>query len=427
MSIHPKDVLLYAGGECLQTFGTLVWRTTRTQSGALTFTRTGTAPFVDSDGTLRFASENRARISWPLVNGVRVPAYLGERASQNEFLHSEALDNAAWTKSNASITTDQAVGPDGETSLDEIIEDSTSNSHFVRQDATLTADVTYAISGFFRANTRSDVILRIQSDGIVVQTTFDLSDGSVGATTATGTHVASHIEDHGGGLYRCIVIGAIAGTTTVTGIAFLSDGGAGEDYQGDDSSSIYGGYLQLEEASFASSYTSTTTAAVTRNVDTLYADFSHAPEAMTLYFKFVEQGSVFGTGGLFNLGANAIGTGAYLSAHATGTERYNVRHRNGTAEVLATLSSGPSLGDVVEIRVALNADGSLTVGQVINDGAETTAGPTAANALPDAWSAGRLYLNSAAVGDSFQGMNLVLAVAVVRGVQTMADMQAVYA
>lgn len=64
MSVAPRDLLWYAGGECLERFGTLVWRPRHAMDRALDFTRAGSASFADKDGATRAASADRPRVEW---------------------------------------------------------------------------------------------------------------------------------------------------------------------------------------------------------------------------------------------------------------------------------------------------------------------------------------------------------------------------
>src|SRR5690606_22335454 len=119
MSISPRDVLFYAGGACLERFGTLAWRPSIDHDAPPTFTRTGSAYLVGSDGRLRAASANRPRISYPLVDGERVAVYLGEGSRTNAFTQSGDLTHANWTASGlASRTANQVTGPFGTLTLD---------------------------------------------------------------------------------------------------------------------------------------------------------------------------------------------------------------------------------------------------------------------------------------------------------------------
>lgn len=77
---------------------------------AITCTRASTATMVKSDGTVVTMQVDQARIE---------PAgLLCENAATNLCIRSEEFDNAAWTKTNATVTANAAVAPDGAATAD---------------------------------------------------------------------------------------------------------------------------------------------------------------------------------------------------------------------------------------------------------------------------------------------------------------------
>ena len=191
------SLLFFAGGECLERHGTLVWRQSQSQDNVATFTRSGTTGWHrGADGYLRNSDANIPRVEW--IDG---SAYLTiEAAGTNEILQSEDL-NTTWSTTNASINTNTATGPDGATTLDTIIENSTASvNHGISQALTgLTADADYAFSMWFTANTRSWVRMQFQETAAsanYVRAWFNLSTGAVGTTGAggTGTFERAYVE-----------------------------------------------------------------------------------------------------------------------------------------------------------------------------------------------------------------------------------------
>jgi len=170
---------------------------------------------------------------------------------------------------------------------------------------------------------------------------------------------------------------------------------------------------------------------ITATVETFYADFVAPPQAMTVYAKVMgdagldESASTSGgNNGLVHIGSTGASTDPRLSLYSTVGTNFVFMHDNGTNERSSTISSSAAVwGDTVELRGVLNADGSVVLGQSINAGAETTGSTSSTSAVDaDAWAADRIYIGS--LGTANQGVAVVYAVKVARGVQTMAQMRA---
>jgi hypothetical protein len=398
------------------------WRAGNLPVG-LSFTRAGaTATEIDEFGVLTALAANILRTDHLDLDGdgirgdVAVPL---ERASQNEFLHSESLGNAAWTKVAASIVADQAVGPDGLASLDEIVEDSANATHHAHQPATgMTADANYAVSGFYRENTRGFVRLVISETAAAanfVQAWFDLSDGSVGTTAAggTGTFVRAYVEDFGGGLYRCVLVGSVANSATaISGSARLATADGVGSYQGDGASSIYGGFMQLEDATpAATSYITTTTVAVARGVEFFQVQgIQWTPQSIvaaggfTGYMKWVERGTAFT--GATALYWNAGGTTDRIVLFSSATDRQLIGQfsMTGSASAQSIANSAVTLNATMEARVVVFLDGSdwkVQLHYSVNGAAEVSAtAATIGASLPAAFDEDDITLNSLHAGTS---------------------------
>jgi hypothetical protein len=178
-------------------------------------------------------------------------AGLIKRSVTNLLLRSEEFDNAAWTKTRSSITSNTIVAPDGTLTGDKLVEDTTaSNTHQVSQPASLTAG-THTYSIFAKAGERSVLqTFRANLNIDLFTHTFNLSTG-----TASGT--GASIVSVGNGWYLCISTVTV-NTTGSTGINFSINNGSTNSYTGDDTSGLYLWGAQLEEASTAGEYVKTT-------------------------------------------------------------------------------------------------------------------------------------------------------------------------
>jgi hypothetical protein len=208
------------------------------------------------------------------VGRVEDEGFLIEGPKQNQLLWSSSFDNAAWTKSNTTVSADNVISPDGSQNADRIIETTGSGTHYVYQDSSVISGTMYAQTFFAKTGERSFLQLAGSGgfDGTNTWVNFDLDNGVIG-NKGTGTFTYG-IQAIGNDWYR-LRISAAATSTTSNGrfIAFLltSDyNGRGESYAGDAAKGAYlfGGKLSAI-IPFADSYTPTTTGMITRNADVL--------------------------------------------------------------------------------------------------------------------------------------------------------------
>ncbi len=83
-----------------------------------------------------------------------LPKITNRTAWTNLLTYSEAFDNAAWTKTNLSITANSTTAPDGQVTMDKALETVTNGEHSATQGATVTAAATevsiFATAGLTR-------------------------------------------------------------------------------------------------------------------------------------------------------------------------------------------------------------------------------------------------------------------------------------
>jgi hypothetical protein len=233
-----------------------------TGQSLVTFTRASTGTYVDSDGLIKTAATNVARFDHNPATGESL-GLLVEEARTNLLTYSEQFDNAAWTKSNSTVTANSVVAPDGTTTADKCQEDSVNTYHYSFQQRTYSAGV-HTISAYFKAAERSFAWLYLNT-GATATAYFNLATGVVGTVSGTGSPTAS-ITSVANGWYRCTLTATVPATVGGAGYGIaLADNTP--SYTGTTGSGIYVWGAQLEAGAFPTSYIPTTTASVTRSAD----------------------------------------------------------------------------------------------------------------------------------------------------------------
>ena len=156
----------------------------------------------------------------PVVSGsATAKGLLVEEQRSNLLTYSEQFDNAAWTNTNATVTANAAVAPDGATTADKIV----SNSGFegaINQNISKSGSaITYTYSLFAKAAEFSWLHMAA-FDGVSAgeRFYFNLASGVVGSIIPIGTGFTSNsssIVSFGNGWYRCICTFTTTSTTVL--------------------------------------------------------------------------------------------------------------------------------------------------------------------------------------------------------------------
>ena len=176
-------------------------------------------------------------------------------------------------------------------------------------------------------------------------------------------------------------------------------------------------------ADIHTSYMPTTGAKVTRKADSLQFPYVSRPQAMTVYARFVEMGTV--TEGNRILQISATDTNPRLVLFQTATGQYAFRYQRSTADQSqAGIAGGnaPSLGDTVELVGQLAATGITTIIQSLNGGTEVSTADTGAIEFAPTWAGGgTLWIGN--VNSTLEGISGFRNILIVRGVQSLASMR----
>lgn len=202
-------------------------------------------------------------------------AYYGPRidydpttlVAQNFFQQSDNLASSWWTTSNGSATANATVGPTGVANAVLLTEDTSSLAHQMASAFAQTANLTYVISVYAKANSAGRY-LTITGGGISGAgewPVWDLFGGTAAQTGATTIVKSVSIASAGNGWYRCSArVVPTNASAFVFALANSTVAGTSPSYAGNGTSGLYLWGAQLNEGGVALPYTATTTAAITQ-------------------------------------------------------------------------------------------------------------------------------------------------------------------
>jgi hypothetical protein len=161
----------------------------------------------------------------------------------NLLTYSEQFDNAAWTKSNVSVISNQAVAPDGTTTMDQVVQDSSNAQHSV-----FNSSLAFAAGGKYRGYAvvayEDWQYLFFKFNGLNFPgnpfITFDVLNGTI--TEQSSDLDDASVTDLGDGRYLIMIedtADSAAGTGLYVGFSDGATGGWNPSFTGDGSSSFY--------------------------------------------------------------------------------------------------------------------------------------------------------------------------------------------
>lgn len=386
----PRRLLLYAGGECLQRYGTLV------RGLDPTFTRSGTVGWRRTRSGLYLNSEaNTPRVEWVDIDGVATPGWLVEGGTTNLLLQSQTI-GTTWANVSSTDSSDADTAPDGTTTADRVIENSdAAAAHTVYQAVTKAASaLPYVYSHYLKDGDRGWACIQLSDGGSNgARVWVNLATGALGTSETFGTGWT--VDDVGveyvdGAWWRPWIRVTSDTATTIRATLRLATQDAETTYNGDGSSYILLWGAQLEQKSGGpSSYVPTTTGAASRAAEVANVPWPYKPRAGSFYAKFEERqpttwASVGGSSPrIWHIGNAASSGDRLLMYKNAGASTYDFRLGNTGDTATSSISLSPSVGDIIELFGTF--DGGVVTLQGRKNGGSVSTGSADSLAMPTSW------------------------------------------
>jgi hypothetical protein len=254
--------------------------------------RATTATRINSSGVVAAVATGIPRLN--TRSGYTCPEQLVEfTAGTNLLLRSEEIDNASWTKTNMTVSANATTSPDGTSIADSVLETVTSGQHRIEQAKVKAGSaLLYTLTFYIKPNGRDWVYVSLRNGGNGVNVYLNITTVVRGTPSTFGsnwTFNSVQIQDAGSGWRKVEMQVQSDSTTSITTIIAAQTGNSvSADYAGDITKGFYVWGVQLEQATFSTSYIPTTSAAVTRNSETITSKTglsSLLGTSGTIYFK----------------------------------------------------------------------------------------------------------------------------------------------
>jgi hypothetical protein len=231
--------------------------------GDFTFNRGSVATRINAQGLIENVASGVSRLDYPMIDGVQkgCPHHILEPARTNLIQYSESFSNAAWSKEDLTVTSNQTISPDGSLNADLLLPNTNNTDHSIYDQTSATTE---AFSVFLKAGGYNYAFVGENNAADTNGVFFDLINGTVNKNTSS---FSASIKDYGNGWFRCTLSGSFTYTFR---IICPSENGQSFIFAGDGVKGVYSWGAQVESGSFPTSYipNNGNAAGVTRSAET---------------------------------------------------------------------------------------------------------------------------------------------------------------
>ena len=245
------------------------------------FTRASSATTLNRQGLIETVPSGKPRIDFTDNTSGHL---LLEPSRTNVLPYSEEIDNAGWSKNNATITANQIISPDGSQTADKYTHSgSTATNYIFENGFSVSSGTEYTFSVFVKKGTTDFVQLLLSSATFgTLHQNFDINNGIIGSSSG---NPEPFIEEYPNDWFRI----GITDTATTTGIgsALISLARSNTENRIASFSSSQYFYLwgaQFETGSYPTSYIPTEGSSETRVAETCKQDLSQVVSSNTHTF-----------------------------------------------------------------------------------------------------------------------------------------------
>jgi hypothetical protein len=237
----------------------------------ITFTRGSIGTRVNRNGLIETIPANQPRFDFDPISG-ECRGLLIEESRSNLFTYSDDAATAWGIKSGLTVSANTDIAPDGNQTMDTLVEDAARNDKYLERQITVNANQNITWSCYVKPLRRTNIFLIIYdgasySNNVNFRYEFSNQTVAFSAAFGTGTFGSYSVVYVGNGVYRMVLSGqptTSASTSVRIRIGFVNQSST---YTGTGVSAAAVWGAQVEAGAFPTSYIPTTASTVTRSAD----------------------------------------------------------------------------------------------------------------------------------------------------------------